>query len=305
MILTHGPNVPSPSAPGADTMTATEKFTNDKAHFKSLVEHTDVIVGRILKRLDDLGLSQNTIVMFTGDNGTMSGIETRMRDGMVIGGKGKTTDAGTHVPLIAQWKGQSPSSPVCDDLVDFTDFMTTLADATGATLPSGPDITLDGRSFMPRIYGETPPAGSRPWVFCHYDKNPAKAEFNPKFPRARFARDERFKLYDNGRLYDVASDVLEKSVLAGSPERSEAQRARGALQNVLDSMAVKPDFYTQGGVTREKNLAEMSDEADSSLNADTEAAILELKEKRKECEKGSGDWGRLTEEILRLQGRAE
>jgi len=187
--------------------------------------------------------------MFTGDNGTMQGIRTRMKDGVIAGGKGATTDAGTRVPLVVQWKGAAAQGKVCGDLVDFTDFLPTIAEATGAKLPVGPNLTLDGRSFLPQVRGEK--GNPREWVFCHFDKNPAKAEFNPKFPRARFARGKRFKLYDDGRLYDVLKDPLEEHVIPPGAD-SEADAARKVLQAVLDSMVVKPDFYTQGGVRRDQ-----------------------------------------------------
>ena len=75
---------------------------------------------------------------------------------------------------------------------------------------------------------------------------------NPKFPRARFAGNERFKLYDNNRLFDLSTDPLEQRVLPDNPER---QSVRNELQAILDAMPMKPDFYTQRGVTREDNLA--------------------------------------------------
>lgn len=252
MILTHGPNVPTPESPGVDEMTPEKKLKSSKENFKYMVEHADIIVGRILAKLDDLGIRENTLVLFTGDNGTQKGTETTMKDGsVVIGGKGATTNGGTHVPLIANWKGTAAAGAVCDDLVDFTDVLPTLADAAGAAPPKG--VSLDGRSFLSQVRGRK--GNPRDWVFCHYDKNPASAMANPKFPRARFARDKRYKLYDNGRVYDLDADPLEEKPISAIPERSSAEQARTTLQKVLDSMYVKEDFYTQGGVTRENNLA--------------------------------------------------
>jgi len=253
MILTHGPNEPAPGTPGVAAMSMSEKLKAKKQNFRPMVEHTDQLVGRILAKLDELGLGENTLVMFTGDNGTSAGIETQTGHGSIQGGKGATADAGTRVPLLVQWKGRAAAGTVCKDLVDTTDFMATIAEASGAKLPAGPGITLDGRSFLPQVLGKK--GAPREWVFFHYDKNPEKADFNPKFPRARFVRGKEYKLYDNGRLYDVARDPPEQTMIPPGSEKGAARAARQALQKVLDSMQVKPDFYTQGGVTRENNLA--------------------------------------------------
>lgn len=255
MILTHGPNVPSPDSEGIEQMTDAQKLKSNKVYFKDMVEYADKLVGRILEQLETLGLRDNTLVLFTGDNGTQLGTQTQTEDGMIIGGKGSTANAGTHVPLIASWRGSGVTGQVCDDLVDFTDFLMTVTHAGAVPLPA--KLSLDGRSFLPQIGGHSYLSAEyrtekRDWVFCHWDKNPAGPMANPKFPRARFARNERFKLYDNGRLYDLSADPLEQRILPSNPER---QSIRQELQAVLNAMPVKPDFYTQGGVTREDNLA--------------------------------------------------
>ncbi|MCK5173243.1 MAG: sulfatase-like hydrolase/transferase [Planctomycetes bacterium] len=253
MILTHGPNVPTPDSKGVKEMLPAQKLKSDKKYFKDMVEYADKLVGRILDKLEHLGIRDNTIVMFTGDNGTIHGIETQTEDGTITGGKGMTTNAGTHVPLITSWRGLNAKGADCGDLVDFSDFFMTIAHASGATLPEGTE--LDGHSFLPQICGKKSyprqyVVAERDWVFCHYDKNPSSAMPNPKFPRARFARDKRLKLYDNGRLYDVSKDPLEEHII----DRDKWPEKRRQLQEVLNSMYVKPDFYTQGGVTRENNL---------------------------------------------------
>ena len=70
-----------------------------------MVEYMDRCVGRIVQQVDDLGLSDNTLVIFYSDNGTHQKITSQTSTGPVVGGKGRTTDAGTHVPLIVRWTG--------------------------------------------------------------------------------------------------------------------------------------------------------------------------------------------------------
>ncbi len=217
MALTHGPFVPTPDS--ADWDSGTDK-SNPK-YFADMVAYMDKIVGRIVKKLNELGLRERTLILFTGDNGTAGGIRSRLGDRIVRGGKGRTTDAGTHVPLIANWKGTAPSGRVCDDLVDFTDFLPTLAQAIGATVPA--NLTVDGRSFLPQLRGAK--GNPREWVFCHYFRNPGDRV-------QRFARDKRWKLYQSGELFDLDADPLEERPLGAG----QADATRERLQSVLDEL---------------------------------------------------------------------
>ena len=74
------------------------------------------------------------------------------------------TDAGTHVPLIANWPKTIPGKQVKEELVDFSDFLPTLLDAAKSPLPT--NLTLDGQSFLPQITGKQ--GNPRKWVHCYY-----------------------------------------------------------------------------------------------------------------------------------------
>jgi arylsulfatase A len=223
MALTHGPFEPTP-----DTEEWKKASTKaHKKHFADMVAYMDKIIGRIVRKLDEAGLRENTLLLFTGDNGTPRGIRTEMKDGSFInGGKGLTTDAGTHVALIANWKGTTPAGKVCQDLVDFSDILPTIAEASGASVGS----EIDGRSFLPQLRGRR--GDPRDWIFIWYRRNPGDTLY-------RFARDKRWKLYDDGKydragnLYDLAADTLEQDPNPSGPEAAAAGRR---LQAVLDSM---------------------------------------------------------------------
>jgi arylsulfatase A len=149
-----------------------------------------------------------------------------MKNGNFIkGGKGLTTDAGTHVALIANWKGKTPAGKVCGDLVDFSDFLPTLAEAAGAKLSK--NVTIDGRSFLPQLRGEK--GNPRDWTYCWYQRNPGNKLY-------RFARDQRWQLYANGELFEVQNDVLEQNPIKAGRGGRKAAAARKRLQTVLDSM---------------------------------------------------------------------
>lgn len=231
MVLVHDPFVPTPDSLGdASKETANEwDKTRSKEHFVSMVNYMDKLVGKIADKVESLGLAENTIILFTADNGTGVGITSRWQGQDIKGGKGGPTDMGTHVPLVVYWKGQTPRGAALDDLIDFTDFYATLADAAGVTL--GDDDPIDGRSFLPRLRGEK--GNPRDWVFTHYQP------YWNKQP-AQFARTERFKLYRDGRFYEVPKDLKEANDLAlgGAGERGELIRER--LQAFLDTTPPAP-----------------------------------------------------------------
>ncbi|MHC4624141.1 MAG: sulfatase-like hydrolase/transferase [Planctomycetota bacterium] len=222
MALVHDPFVPVPDSP--DWPQAAHRGDNE--YFAEMVAYMDKIVGRIVGKLDELGLRENTLVLFTGDNGTNKRITSKMPARTIKGGKGLTTDAGTHVPLIANWKDAVPPGRICDDLVDLSDFLPTLAEAAGAALPE--NLVIDGRSFLPQLHGRK--GSPRQWLFCHYTRNGG-----PETPK-RFVRDKRWKLYGTGKLFDVQADPLEQRPVLQGEGGKQAAAARKRFQAVLDSI---------------------------------------------------------------------
>jgi arylsulfatase A len=216
MVLTHGPFNPTPKSKGWDT----NRLKGDKAYFKDMVEYMDEVIGRLLARVPN-----DTLVLYFSDNGTPQGIESRMGDRIVAGGKGKMTDAGTRVPMIAWGQGVTAKGKVYDDLIDSTDFVPTILDAASAPRPT--DVTLDGVSFLPRLRGER--GAPRDWVFCWHDPRPGWDK--EKYKLEVWARDRRWKLYQDGRLIDVPNDEFELHPVSGG---AEAEAARKRLKAVLD-----------------------------------------------------------------------
>ncbi len=218
MILTHGPMTPTPDS-------ADRKRKNAQRNYEDMVAYMDKCVGRIVDKLDELNLRNDTLIIVTGDNGTPGGIKTQHNGRLIRGGKGKMTDDGTRVALIASMPG-TVKAGVCDDLVDFSDVMPTLADFTGVSVPA--DHEFDGVSFAPQLRGET--GTPRQWLFCYYHPRPDQTSLGKAW-----ARDKRFKLYRTGELYDVTRDVQEKSPIAPDDDTAETKTARNKLRAVLDS----------------------------------------------------------------------
>ncbi|MFN3151539.1 sulfatase-like hydrolase/transferase [Bremerella sp.] len=210
----------------------------ERKYFGDMVEYLDKIVGRIDRKVSELGLSDNTLLIFTGDNGTVKGIKTKTTSGEVIGGKSRLTNAGTHVPLLVKWPSQIKSATVSDDLVDFTDFVPTLADAAGADLPE--TIPFDGQSFLPRVTGRQTKA--RQWVYLSLDPRkpdkslpPGKRKSSPTVgPVDWCVRNHRWKLYRDGSFFDVNADPHEENALdVAALDSQEALRAHRDLQAAL------------------------------------------------------------------------
>jgi arylsulfatase A len=238
MALTHGPFVPTPHT---KDFPEKDKYGSDKKYFGDMVRYTGFIIENIINKLEELGIAENTLLLFTCDNGTGRGMVSWMGDRLVTGGKAFPVDAGTHVPLLAYWKGTIEPGSVCNDLVEFSDFMATLAEAGGAELPT--DRVLDGISFLPQLLGKK--GNPRESIIVHYDIDP---DDKPKFRRVRFAFDGKYKLYMDGRMFEVAKDWLEQNPLAMEQAGKQARMARNRLQTVLDRQPEwQPDNSMFGG----------------------------------------------------------
>ena len=219
LVLTHGPFQPTPDSKDPNS-------NSFQKNFEDMVSYMDKLVGRVVDQLEESGVRGNTLILFTGDNGSpggaKGGIVSELNGVSIEGGKSKTTDAGTRVALIANLPGKVPAGTVTDDLVDFSDMMPTIAAMTGASLPKG--AILDGVSFASRLSGRK----GKPREFVYIYNEPIPGPI-PK--PTIFARDQRWKLYSDGRLYDISSDALEQRPINEGPEG-----VRRRLQAVLDSM---------------------------------------------------------------------
>jgi arylsulfatase A len=199
------------AVPGDD-----DEIINDPANFPDMVAYMDKTVGKLIAALEESGLRENTLVIFTGDNGTDKKITSKMGNVSIPGGKGTVTELGSHVPLIASWPGKIPAGRVSSDLINFCDVHPTLAEIGGAQMPAG--VKIDGQSFAPRLTGQS--GKSRDWVFT-------------QLGHKRFARDDRYLLHDDGRLFEIPSDLFEKSNLSSS-DKPEIIAAKSRLKAVLE-----------------------------------------------------------------------
>jgi arylsulfatase A-like enzyme len=131
--------------------------------------------------------------------------------------------------LVAAWAGTSPEGKVSNDLIEFTDFYPTLAQAAGTSLKA--DDPIDGRSFLPQLTGQ--PGTPRDWVLTHYQP------YWNKQP-GQFVRTQNLKLYRDGRFFKVPADLLEKNDLGKTAQEETISKSRKELQNVLDASPPPP-----------------------------------------------------------------
>jgi arylsulfatase A len=234
MMLTHAPYDATPDSPDyLDAKNAKGKGPGKLGHFPDMVAYTDKLIGKVIAKLEELKLRDNTVVLVLGDNGTGRGTPSRFKGRDVVGGKGTSTNWGTHVPGIGNWPGHFASGKVCTDMIDATDFLPTICEAAGVTVP--PDLKIDGRSFLPQLRGEK--GAPREALYTWYNPSGgAKAKFE-------FAHDQTYKLYADGSFFNVAKDDLEKHPLAEASLDADAKAAKAKLAELLKSHEGPRDDY--------------------------------------------------------------
>lgn len=195
MVLVHDPFVVVPGKMDLE---------GDQAKFRGMVQHMDMLVGRLLDKVDSLGLRENTLIIFTSDNGTNRAIYSIRNGEQVRGGKGQPTLTGTHVPMIMSWPGELPAGESRQGLVDFTDIVPTIAQAAEIE----PDWKIDGVSQLAVARGSVNEARSA--IYQHYAPSWV-------FKPVKFAFDSDRKLYSDGRYVslDLATGI-ERTIDADS-----------------------------------------------------------------------------------------
>jgi arylsulfatase A len=184
-----------------------------------MLAYLDKQIGRMLQTLEDLGIADNTIVIFLADNGTDRDLVNRWGDGKrIAGGKGTLTDRGTHVPLIVRWPGRIQAGSTCDDLVDFSDVFPTLCELTGAKLP---ESAIHGRSFAPQLVGK--PGYPRKWIHIQNAGD-------------RQVRNSEYMLDNKNQLRRVVQLWEERAQPNENKEPDKEAAARKTLQAVFDAL---------------------------------------------------------------------
>jgi len=163
---------------------------------RATIEEVDWSAGRILKTIEELDLHENTMVVFTSDNGGASGSS----NAPLRGAKGTTWEGGMREPTIFWWPGTIPANTVCDEIATTMDILPTLAVLGNGNVPD--DRVIDGKNILPLITA-TSEAKSEYDALYYFMNNDIKA-----------VRSREYKLTSGGQLYNLETDIGEMHDIA-------------------------------------------------------------------------------------------
>ena len=228
------------------------KQKQDNVEFAGMVEATDDSLGRIRAKLKELGLEENTIIIFTADNGGMAASNqyrgiNHSREALnsqfassnlpLRGAKGWNYEGGIRVPLIVYWPGEIQPHSTSHAIVTGTDYYPTLLEMLN--LPGLPDQHLDGKSFVPALKAEDYDRGPIYWHFPHYSNH----GFQSPGGAIRSGRYKLLEYYENGtvQLFDLHNDIGERNDLAES-QPEIAQKLKKMLHAWRDEVDAKMPY---------------------------------------------------------------
>lgn len=212
--------------------------------YAALIETLDQTVGQLLAKIDSLGLAENTIVIFTSDNGGLHVPEANHQkithNRPFRAGKGFLYEGGLRIPLIVRWPGRIPAKSATDTPVINTDWTPTLLAIAGISTTD----PMDGANILPILSGKSSRSDRRFfWHFPHYTNqgsSPAGAlrEGNWKY----------IEHYEDGRseLFNLSTDLSEQNNLA-TTEPDRVKKFKGALSQWRETIGaqtntINPNF---------------------------------------------------------------
>jgi arylsulfatase A-like enzyme len=200
------------------------RVVQSHAVYAAMVEAMDQAVGKVLAKLDELGLSDRTAVFFMSDNGGLSTSEGSPTSNLPLrGGKGWLYEGGIREPFLIRWPGVTRPGSTCSVPVTSTDFYPTILEMAG--LPLRPERHKDGVSLAPLLRGGA--SLDREAIYWHYPHYSNQGGFPGGAVRMG---DWKFvERYEDGRahLYNLADDLGERNDLAErEPERAAAMRRK-------------------------------------------------------------------------------
>lgn len=196
----------------------------------TLVEGMDKSLGDVLRKLDDLGIAENTLILFLGDNGAESPNTGTIPNpsAPLRGRKGTPYEGGMRVPLLAAWAKADPTNPHQariplpqgghqDDIVTIDDVFPTLVDVASLPVPA----PLDGRTLLPYFRGDA--GHHRPQEFVCHMPHSHNDSFYSTLRQGNWKVIHRY-LTRSWELYDLAADPGETQNLATNPSAANASR---------------------------------------------------------------------------------
>jgi arylsulfatase A-like enzyme len=212
----------------------------DHAVYAGMIQSTDESLGRITKKLKDLGLTENTAVIFMSDNGGLSTAEGSPTSNLPLrAGKGWLYEGGIREPMIIKWPGRTKPAAICHEPVISNDFYPTMLEMAG--LPLRPSQHIDGLSLVPLLTGAAKLyRNALYWHYPHYSNqggSPAAAVRSGDYKLIEFYEDNRVE------LYNLKDDISEKNNLAEKmPEKTaQLRKLLQMWQNSVNARMPEPN----------------------------------------------------------------
>jgi arylsulfatase A len=212
--------------------------------YAAMVHSLDENVGRVLRKLDELGIADHTLVIFTSDNGGFVNQFKRRRvtnNYPLRSGKGSLYEGGVRVPLAVRWPGVTPAGATCRVPVSSIDFYPTILAVTGLKGDAKHNANVDGVNLVP-VLKDPSAALSRDTLYWHYP------HYYPTTSPVSALREGDSKLLEyfednHVELYNLADDLGEQHDLAaGQPDRAERLRKKlHAWRASVDAQMPQPN----------------------------------------------------------------
>ena len=203
--------------------------------YGDVIEEIDANVGRIVATVDELGLTDDTLIVFTSDNGPWLPFKERGGSaGPLRGGKGTNWEGGQREPAIAYWPGHIPAGAVCREVTTSMDLLPTIAGFAGAELPA--DRPIDGHDVGALLTGDRT-ASSPTDVFLYYAA---------RGPLAAIRRGPWKLWLESGELYHLEHDVgEERDAARRHPELVDELRALALERDAAITAGARPVFRSE------------------------------------------------------------
>lgn len=226
----------APTIEGSEEMNkARSRVRQDDPAYAAMVENLDINVGRVMDKLDELGLRENTIIVFTSDNGGLSTVRNKRGGPTSVkplrAGKAWCYEGGIRVPTMISWPDNIPAGDLTTPGITM-DIYPTLVELAGIEMNA--DQTIDGVSLVSALQGEADAKINQRVLGWHYP-HPHSSGHTP----SSSLRDGDWKVLwrsdkDQYELYNLANDISESKDLSGdNPEKLD--ELKNKLQNWLKS----------------------------------------------------------------------
>ena len=228
------------------------KWPESAKKYAAMIHLLDTDVGRIVKLIDELGLEDNTLIIFTSDNGGHSTTwEEFHTSGPLRGYKRDLTEGGIRVPLIAKWPDRIPADRTNHEIIAFQDMMPTFAALTGAKIPE----KTDGISIVPTLMGNEQ---KEKHAFLYWDYGHCRDRYDQAVRMGEW-KGIRHGVDGSMQLYNLEEDISEENNVADLyPEIVRTLESNANASFVPDENYQVGDVYNGGPIWKKSEMIERS-----------------------------------------------